>query len=229
MREKAFYIGLTLIIISFIACVISFYLLVFGIPTFLVGAILVLLSKQTIQKKLLTTLLPIVLYFPFTFLFLFIYNYSTSKTILIPKYFEGNLRVVYEEKCGLNYVKTEGVKTLTFPENGILILSEDFDRNVNYNYYLVDELGNRTKIPQILDFSDQVQKRPCVLVGGSGTIGQTIEANTTNREEKGITYTDFYVYNKNTFDKSDFKSEQKFDSLTTVIVNKCRQKNNGSH
>ena len=111
-----------------------------------------------------------------------------------------------------------------FPENGILILSEDFDRHVNYNYYLVDELGNRTKIPQILDFSDQVQKRPCVLVGGSGTIGQTIEANTTNREEKGITFTDFYVYNKNTVDRSDFKSEQKFDSLTTVIVNKCRQK-----
>jgi hypothetical protein len=223
VRKKAFYIGLTLIIISFIACVISFYLLVFGIPTFLVGAILVLLSKQTIQKKLLTTLIPIVLYFPFTFLFLFIYNYSTPKTILIPKNFDGNLRVVYEEKCGRNYDKTDGVKTLTFTENGILILSEDFDRHVNYNYYLVDELGNRTEIPQIIAFSDKVQKRPCVLVGGSGTIGQTIEANTTNQEEKGITYSDFYVYNKDTVDRSDYKSQQKFDSLTTAIVNQCRQ------
>lgn len=223
MKEKAFYIGLTLIIISFIACVISFYLLVFGIPTFLVGATLVLLSKQTIQKKLLTTLIPIVLYFPFTFLFLFIYNYSTPKTILIPKTFDGNLRVVYEEKCGRNYDKTDGAKTLTFPENGILILSEDFDRHINYNYYLVDELGNRTKIPQILSFSDKDQKRPCVLVGGSGTIGQTIEASTTNQEEKRITYSDFYVYNKDTLDRSDYKSQQKFDSLTTAIVNQCRQ------
>ena len=229
MKEKVFYIGLTLIIISFIACVISFYLLVFGIPTFLVGATLVLFSKQTIQKKLLATLLPIVLYFPLIFLFLFIYNYSTPKTILIPKNFDGKLRVVYEEKCGSNYDKTDGVKTLTFPENGILILNEDFDRHVNYNYYLVDELDNRTEIRQIIAFSDKVQKRPCVLVGGSGTIGQTIEANTKNQEEKGITYSEFYVYNKETIDRNDFKDQQKFDSLTTAIVNQCRQKNNGSH
>jgi len=223
LKEKAFYIGLTLIIISFIACVISFYLLVFGIPTFLVGAILVLLSKQKMQTKLLTTLTPVVLYLPFTFLFLYAYNYSTPKTVLIPKNFDGNLRVVYEEKCGLNYDKTDDLETLTFPENGILILNEDFDRHVNYKYYLVDDLGNKTEIQQILNFKSRVQKRPCILVGGSGTIGETIEANSTNQEEKGITFTDFYVYNKDTVDRSDYKSQQRFDSLTTAIVNQCRQ------
>ena len=224
MKQTAFYIGLTLIAISFIACVASFYLLVLGIPTFLVGATLIFLSKQNNKTKLLTILIPLILYVPSTFLFLYAYNYSTPKTILIPKNFEGNLRVVYEENCGRNYDKTDGVKTLTFPDNGILILNEDFDRHVNYNYYLVDELGNRTKISQILDFKDRIQKRPCVLVGGSGTIGQTIEANSTNPEEKGITYSDFYIYNKDTVDKNDFKSQQKFDSLTTAIVNQCRQK-----
>jgi hypothetical protein len=223
LKQITFYIGLTLISISFIACVVSFYLLVFGIPTFLVGAILIFLSKQNIKTKLLTTLIPLILYVPSTFLFLYAYNYSTPKTILIPKNFEGNLRVVYEENYGSNYDKTDGVKTLTFPENGILILKEDFDRHVNYNYYFVDKLGNRTEIQQILAFSDKVQKRPCVLVGGSGTIGQTIEANSTNQEEKVITYSDFYVYNKDTVDKNDYKSQQKFDSLTTAIVNQCRQ------
>ena len=147
MREKAFYIGLTLIVISFITCVISFYLLVFGIPTFLVGAILVFLSKQTIKVKLITTLTPVVLYIPLTFLFLYVYNYSTPKTILIPKDYEGNLRVVYEEKCGHNYDKTEGVKTLTFPENGILILNEDFDRHIR------SSLNTAFKIKDLLDFS----------------------------------------------------------------------------
>jgi len=223
VRTKTFYIGLTLIIISFIACVISFYLIVFGIPTFFLGAILVFLSKQTTQTKLLTTLLPIVLYIPCTFLFLYIYNYSTPKTILIPKNFEGTLRVVYEEKCGSNYDKTDGVKTMTFPENGILVLNEDFDSHINYNYCLVDEFGNRTKVSQILDFKDRVQKQPCVLPGGSGTIGQTIEANSANREHKGITFSDFYVYNKDTVDRNDYKNQQKFDSLTTAIVNQCRQ------
>ena len=112
---------------------------------------------------------------------------------------------------------------MTFPENGILILSEDFDRHLDYNYYLVDELGNRTEIPQILDFSGKVQKRPCILVGGSGTIVQTIEVNTTNQEEKGISYSDFYVYNKDTVDRTDYKSQQRFDSLTRAIVIKCRE------
>ena len=224
MREKAFYIGLTLITISFVACVVSFYLLVFGIPTFLVGAILIFLSNQNIKRKLLTTLIPLILYVPSTFLFLYAYNYSTPKTILIPKNFEGNLRVVYEENCGSNYDKTDGIKTLTFPDNGILVLNEEFDRHVNYNYYLVDELGNRTKISQILDFKDRIQKRPCVLVGGSGTIGQTIEANTENQEKKGIIFSDFYVYNMDTINRNDnYKSQQRFDSSTTIIVNQCRQ------
>ncbi|MDT3738791.1 MAG: hypothetical protein RO257_04745 [Candidatus Kapabacteria bacterium] len=223
MKAKAFYIGLTLILISFITCVISFYLLIFGIPIFLIGVVLVFLSKQATKVKLITTLTPIVLYIPLTFLFLYVYNYSTPKTILIPKDFEGNLRVVYEEKCGYNYDKSEGVKTMNFPENGILILNEDFDRHVNYKYFLVDDLGKRTEIQQIIDFKSKVQNRPCVLFVGSGTIGQTIEANSTNQEEKGITFTDFYVYNKDTIDRNDYKSQQRFDSLTTAIVNQCRQ------
>jgi hypothetical protein len=163
-----------------------------------------------------------------TFIFLNLYNYSTPKAILISKHFDGNLRVVYEEKCGSSYEEMNGVKTLTFPENGILIMNEDFDRHINYKYYLVDELGNRTEIQQVLNFKDKTEKKPCVLVGGSGTIGQAIEANTTSQEQKGITFSDFYVYNKDTIDRGDFKSQQKFDSLTTEIVNQCRQRHKGS-
>lgn len=229
MKLIAFYIGLTLIVISVIACVVSFYLLVFGIPTYLVGGILIFLSNQTIKTKLLTTLIPLALYIPSTFLFMYAYNYSTPKTILIPKDFDGTLRVVYEEKCGSNYYKIDGVKTLTFPENGILILNEDFNRHINYKYYLVDQSGYKTEIPQTLAFDDKTQKRPCVLVGGSGTIGQTIKDNSTNQEERGITYSDFYVYNKNTVDRNDYKIQQKFDSLTTAIVSQCRRQNSGSH
>ena len=198
-REKlklVFYIGLSLIIISFITCVVSFWLLVFGIPTFLVGAMLVFLSNQKTKAKILAILTPIILYFPSTFLFLYAYNYSTPKSILIPKVFDGTLRIVYEEKCGSNYNKIEGIKTLVFPDNGILVLNEKFDRHVNYKYYLVDELGNRTEIPQIIDFKDKVQRRPCILVGGSGTIGEVIEANSLNQEKKGIIYSEFWRWFK---------------------------------
>jgi len=229
VKEKSFYTGLTLIIISFIACVISFYLLVFGIPTFLIGAILIFLSKRKIQAKLITTLMPFLLYIPLSYLFLYGYNYSTPKIMLIPNNFEGNLRVVYEENGGDKYEKTNDVKTLIFPENGILILNEQFDRHINYKYYFVDDLGRRTEIQQSLNFNRKNQKRPYVFVSGSGVIGQTIEANSTNKQEKGITYSDFYVYNKESVGRNDHKTQEEFDSLTTAIVKQCRQENNGSH
>ena len=228
MKTKAYYIGLTLIIISFIACVISFYLLIFGIPLFLLGAVLVLISKRTIKLKLLSTIVPIVLYFPITFLFLYIYNYSTPKNILIPKNFEGNLRVVYEEKCGQNYDIADGVKTLIFPDNGILILNEDFDSHINYNYYIIDENGKKTKISEILDFKERLQEYPSILVRGSGTFWQSIETNSANIQEKGIVFSDFYLYNSSIDNRNEFKARQKLDSLTTAIVNQCR-KDNGSH
>jgi hypothetical protein len=154
LKDKAYNIGLILIIASCIACIVSYYLLIFGIPTFLVGVTLIFLSKRDIKTKLITTIIPLLLYFPLTFLFLSIYNYSTPKTILIPQNFNGTLRIVYEEECGSNYEKKDGDRILRFPPNGILVLNEDFDGSVNYHYYLVDELGNRTEINQILDYKE---------------------------------------------------------------------------
>lgn len=205
----------------------SYYLLVFGIPIFIIGAILVLISKQPIQTKLLTTLIPIVLYIPFTFLFLYFYNYSSPMTILIPENFEGNFRIVYDENCGSKYEKIDGVKTLIIPENGILVLNEEFNGNGNYHYYLVDNLGNRNEIRTILDPKDAIQKRPAVLSGGSGTTYLEIDANPTDKIN-GITYSEFYIINKDTLDINDYKSPQKFDSLTRIIVQHCREKSTSS-
>jgi hypothetical protein len=226
MKTKLFYIGLAIISISFVVCVYSFFLLFFGIPPFLLGAILVFLSNRSIRTKLLTTIAPIVLYLPFTFVFLYIYNYSTPKTILIPKDYNGHLRVVYEEKCGQKYGNADGMKTLTFPENGILVLNEDFDTHINYHYYFVDEFGNRTKIPQIHNFSDSVKVRPSILVTGSGTFIEDTLSNSTNQEKRAIKFSDFYVYDKGIIESNHYETTQKFDSLTTIIVNQCRYQNN---
>ena len=130
---------------------------------------------------------------------------------------------MYEEKCGQSYDKINGVKTLIFPQNGILVLNEAFDRHVNYKYYLIDDLGKRTEIQAIRDFKSRINNQPYILMSGSGTIGQTIEANSSRQEEKEITYSDFYVYNKEIADRNNAESQQKFDSITTKIVNQCRQ------
>jgi hypothetical protein len=203
--------------------------LILGVPAFFIGCILVFVSMRSIKTKLLTTIVPLVLYIPFTYAFLYLYNYSTPKTILIPENFQGNLRIIYEEKCGSNYMEQNGVKTLVFPDNGILVLNEDFNRHINYKYYLVDKLGNKTEIQQVFNVKESTENQPYILVGGSGMIGQAIVANTTIQEEqKDIQFSDFYVYNKDSIVISDFKSQEVFDSLTTQIVKQCRLLDKGS-
>lgn len=207
---------------SFISCVVSFYLLIYGIPAFVLGIVSVLISKRTLKTKIITTLTPLVLYVPLTYLFLLAYNYSTPKTILIPSNYSGTLRIIYEEKCGGVYEEVKGTKTLRFPKTGILVLSEDFDRHINYNYYLIDKFGNKKEIPSIYNVKNRIGKMPCVMFLSSGTIGQAIEGNSPIKEKKGIMFSDLYVFNKNINDRNDFKFQTKFDSLTTDVVNECR-------
>ena len=215
LRDKAYLVGLILIAISFIACVISFWLLYYGIFIFAIGAILVALSKKSNKTKLLTTILPILVYVPMTYIFLLGYNYTTPKTFLIPADYEGTLRIVYEEKCGTKLKKENSRQLFEFPNNGILILSEDFDGGINHYYYLVDKDGNRKKIEQILDYKDR--RLPSIQVGGAGTLG-------VSENDKGIKFSDFYLYNKDTVIIDDFRAAQKFDSITTEAVNACRKK-----
>lgn len=208
-------VGLILIAISFIACVISFWLLYYGIFIFAAGTILVVLSSKSTKTKLWTTFLPIIIYVPVTYLFLIAYNYTTPKTFLIPSDYEGTLRIVYEERCGTKLNKESGRQIFGFPDNGILILNEDFDGGINHEYYLVDKAGNRRKIEQILSYGDR--KLPSIQVGGAGTIG-------ASDDKESITFSDFYLYNKDTTTVDNYKASQRFDSLTTEIVKACRGK-----
>jgi len=217
LRDRAYLTGLILIGITFLAYVISFWLLVYGIFIYAIGAFFVFVSKKPIKTKLLTTILPIVIYLPATYLFLLAYNYTTPKTFLIPADYDGQIRIVYEEKCGVKMHKENGRQILRFPENGILILNEKFDGGINNDYYLVDKTGKRTKVQEILNFNDSTIKLPYILVGGAGTIG-------SDNEGKGITFSDFYLYNKETVLEDNNKLSLRFDSLTTIVVNACRTK-----
>lgn len=200
---------------SFIACVISFWLLFYGVPVFIIGTILVFLSTKTIKIKLLTTILPVGVYFPLMYLFLLIYNHTEPKTFLIPANYQGTIRIVYEEKCGTKIQKENRRQLLEFPENGILILSENFDGGIDNEYYLIDKSGRRTRVEEIIDFKNSKKILPFILVGGGG-------AFLADNNSKEINYSDFYLYNKDTTQTDNFKTSQKFDSLTWKVVNDCR-------
>jgi hypothetical protein len=217
LKDRTYLTGLILIVITFIACVISFWLLVYCFIIFLVGVLLVWLSKKSVKTKIFSTVLPIIFYVPATYLFLLAYNYTTPKTFLIPADLEGTIRIVYEEKCGVKLYKENGRQLLQFPESGILILNEKFDGGINNEYFLVDKNGKRTKVEQSIDYKDKPKKLPFILVGGAGTIGG-------DEKDKGITFSDFDLYNKDTIQIEDYKQMQRLDSITTEIVRACRTK-----
>lgn len=217
MKDRAYLTGLILIGITFIACVISFWLLVYGIFIFGIGVLFVWVSQKSIKTKILSTALPIIFYLPATYLFLLAYNYTTPKTFLIPADFEGTLRIVYEEKCGVKLHKENGRQILQFPESGVLILDEKFDGGINNEYFLIDSNGKRTKVEQSIEYKDKPKKLPFILVGGAGTLGG-------DEKDKGITFSDFYLYNKDTTQIEDYKQMQRLESMTTEIVKACRTK-----
>jgi len=217
LKDKFFFVGLLLIAITFVACVISFWLLYYGIFLFAAGTLLVFLSKKPIKTKLLTTILPIIIYVPVTYVFLLAYNYTTPKTFLIPIDYDGTVRVVYEEKCGVELHVENGRQIFQFPKSGILILNEPFDGRINHEYYLVDKSGRQIKVTQVLDDKDLGKKLPSIQVGGAGTLG-------VSDSDKGITFSDFYLYNKDTTVRDDYELSQRFDSLTTEIVRACRKR-----
>jgi len=219
LKDKVYLTGLILIAVTFFACIISFWLLVYGIFIFTIGVILVFLSKKPIKTKLLTTILPVVFYLPATYFFLLAYNYTSPKIFLIPADYQGTIRIVYEEKCGIKVHKENGRQILQFPENGILILNEKFDGGISNDYYLIDKNGNRIKVEQIIDFKDHTKKLPLILVGGAGTLG-------ADDNNKDIKFSDFYLYNKDTVQTDNYKLSQQFDSLTWKVVDDCRKRNN---
>ena len=215
LKNKFYIIGLILIIVSFIICGISFWLLFYGVPVYIIGTIFVILSEKPFKTKLLTTILPVITYLPLTYIFLLAYNYTTPKTFLISAEYQGAIRIVYEEKCGIKLHKLNGRQILQFPESGILILNEKFDDGINNEYFLIDKDGNRTKIDEIIDFKDSSKKLPFISIGGAGSFVR-------DNQSKDITYSDFYLYNKDTVQIDNYKLSQQFDSLMWKVVNDCR-------
>ena len=150
------------------------------------------------------------MYLPTTYLFLLAYNYSEPKVFLIPEGYEGAIRIVYEEKCGTTPIDEKGHKILSFPSNGILILNSKFDGRINNEYYFVNSRGVKTKINQSFDSKNDAKRFPVVQVLGAGTM------------DDGISFSDFYIYNKDTSYNEKYSPFHKFDSLTISEVRFCR-------
>jgi hypothetical protein len=152
-----------------------------------------------------------------------------KETYLIPNDFEGEFRVVYGEECGIKPPVENGRRVLTIPDNGVLIIKPEFEAGtINHEYYLVDKNGNREKVRMLWDYNNErVKNSPGVLLGGSGSMaGEMPDGSSSSESPLAIHFTDFIVFNKGTTRRSDREEvqfQQRFDSLTTALVDECRK------
>ncbi len=198
------------------------------------------LPKQADKPKVSKVILGL-LSFPLTlivvvigmYLFSFAISYLTrpeKETYLIPNDFEGEFRIIYGEKCGINPAIENGRRVLQIPANGILIIQPDFEAGaIDHEYYLVDKNGKRQKINMLWDYKQRTTKSPGVLLSGSGSMGGAMpDGGSSSESPLAIHFTDFTVFNKDTTardNREEFKFQQRFDSLTNALVDECRKKN----
>jgi hypothetical protein len=220
MKDNKFYIGLTLTILAFLACVITDLIIIYVLPIFIIGVILILISKKTIWIKVLSIILPMIL------LLVNIYGENTPETYLIPEDFNGRFRVIYEERCGIKTRREDGRRVLEIPKKRILIIKAKYeDGPIDHLYYLVDSEGHRTKVPMLHQGTNNENKTIGVFLLGNGIIsGQMSDGSFSTESPLAIYYNDYFVVNGDSIQNEDFIKESHFDSLTNVYVGLCRQK-----
>ncbi len=223
-------VGVGVIITAYLAS-LNPYWLIFAIPIFLLGVILVFTSPGKIKTKVLSSIIPIIAWYPGMLLFYLVIDTAGAATaqkidLIFPGNFRGRAIVVSEMKCGQPVKVIEGREQLVFPENGILLYQGKIETGrINHNYYFVDNEGVKKEIPTRDDYMywDSELNQPDstitgVWVGGMG-------ASFTHEPNTGIAYSFMFLdvtskENRNKYYDSHYLRQ--FEAETDSLVQNCR-------
>jgi hypothetical protein len=241
MTEKTnnilFYTGIAFLFIGGIGLTFAAFFAIIGLPIFIFGGILVLISKRTWKKKLIPIGLFIIGIIAFWPIWRSI-NTVGPETFLIPENYSGRVNIIFKKDCGIHLEKNTEGSIYRIPEDGILIINDEQRFGfIDHKYYLVNPKGNRTELTKmdVRDFNEEwtLEKNPnepsrnklgIFHWGRTGSMGEMIDTNgkVTNKDDQ-YTYSEFYVSTYSDLTKTfDFKYEQKFDSIRELKLKKCK-------
>ena len=235
-----YYSGLTLLAIGAFGLTFASFFAIIGLPIFIVGIILTLVSlKRTWKQRLIPIggfIIGIIAFWP-------IWRETNSVgpgIFLITEGYQGKVNIIYKEGCGTELQKTDEAIIYKIPNDGILIINNDLKTGfIEHSYFYVNNEGKRTEIPKmdVRDFNEEwtLEKNPnepprdklgifhwgkIVRVSIGDIINEKGEV--TNKEEQ-YSFLDFHVstYTDLT-EKFGFKYEQKFDSIKTERLKLCK-------
>ena len=231
-----FYSGISLLAIGAFGLTFAAFFAMIGMPIFVIGIVLILISKKTWKQKLI----PIGLFIVGIIAFWPIWrNINTvgPETFLIPNDYRGRVNIIHKKNCGILLEKTENGLIYEIPNDGILLLSNDQKYGfIDHKYYLIDKNGKKTELPKmdVRDFNEKwtLEKNPnepprdklgVFHWGRTGSIGEMIDHNGDISNESDLyTFNEFYIstYSDLT-ERFNFKYERKFDSIRNIKIKKC--------
>ena len=150
--QRAFLGGAALIIVgTAVSTFAPFSLYFYLIPVwvFLLGVALIWLSGISLRSKLVWSLTPVAVFSCFQ-LGWYQFNKVPAETFLIPQSYRGKIHIHFNQTCGLKPEKEKNRRLYKIPDNGIL-LSQFTDKQglIDQQYYLIDDKGSRTLLPQL--------------------------------------------------------------------------------
>ncbi|MGK0447329.1 MAG: energy-coupling factor transporter transmembrane protein EcfT [Polaribacter sp.] len=226
-----FYLGLVLLLIGTIGLTLLVYFALIGLPIFIVGLILILISKRGLKTKLIPIIPAIGIILSFWFIWTWS-NTSKPETFIINQNYRGKVNILYGEKCGkeLDIINERLIHNL--PDDGILIISNESESGIiDQVYYLIDSNGLKTELPKmdVRDFNEEWNTkkeseppRDKLGVFHAARMGSSMNSDL----EDSYTFQEFYVSTySDLFGKFNFKYNKRFDSILAAKLKVCRSKN----
>ncbi len=147
-----------------------------------------------------------------------------KETYLIPRNFQGCIRVVYNFECGVEAQKKNGRSIIHVPDNGLILLKNELKRprnllvaiweqQLDQEFYSIDNKGNKEKLHHKEQYSQDISKG--VRITGTDERGEPGNSNF-------VLFKRFYVYNS-----SNIKNEIDCSTVEDNLFNKlekCRNK-----
>ncbi|MFN8437002.1 MAG: hypothetical protein U0V72_05120 [Cytophagales bacterium] len=232
MKSK---IGFTIIIISFILA-LNPYFLIFTVPLFLIGVVIVWISEKRTRIKLFWTIIPTAIWYPTMILFFWlsgIIGTATAQKIdfIFKEGFIGQVTIVDKMACGQKKILKNNREQLYIPENGICLYQEELKNGyINHKYYYENIDRGLVEIPERDNsmFWESEKKQPSkntvgAWLGGTGS-------KTNNEISPKIEYSFIYltINSKNKMDSLDEKESwvksQQFEKQIDSLVRICKTK-----
>ncbi len=217
-----FIFGIILIACGWVIC-FDLFLLIFGLGFFLLGTILVLVSKKSILIKSLTIGIPILLWFVGFEIILHEINKKTAILVVIPENFKGQVRVIYGEEGGVVPITENDRMVLNIPQNGILIIKPYLESGLDdMEFYFADASGKRTKLNEVKNSDYENVKRPSVLIEQGRSSEGKPGASSDVPAELDYIYDGFFVFANDSTQYESFEEERKNNPLTDSLVKVSR-------